>query len=179
VREPRGLRHLPGPTPGRVGTLGRVPQVPAHRPGADRHNGVMGVVRTGLGLVLAGGLAACGVAPGSGPQVAVTPASQLTDGQSVVVRVTGFGAGRILYVSECATAASANGQGCGSELARQMGLVTADDQAGEATFIVQGQAQAGPFNTGAIEACSDQCVIVATLGDGDSFAYARIGFEAP
>lgn len=113
------------------------------------------------------------------PQVSVDPSDSLTDGRSVIVRVTGFGVGSQVYLSECATASFANDLGCGAELAAQTLLVTRESRAGSAAFMVHAQAPAGPLNSGAIEACSDQCVIVATLGSGYAFAYAGISFQAP
>ena len=113
------------------------------------------------------------------PEVAVTPSDNLNDGQSVVVSVSGFGIGSKVWISECATAASANDLGCGAELAAQTFTATNERRTGSSPFIVHWQAAAGPLNTGAIEACSDQCVIVATLGAGYAFAVAKITFEAP
>jgi hypothetical protein len=115
----------------------------------------------------------------SDPQVSVTPSGQLDDGQSVVVRVTGFGVGGKVWVSECATASSANDLGCGAQLAAQTLIATNGNRAGYAAFTIHAQAQAGPFNTGPIEVCSDMCVIVATLGGGFAFAYAGISFQGP
>ena len=115
----------------------------------------------------------------SDPQVSVTPSGQLVEGRLVVVRVTGFGVGGKVWVSECATASSANDLGCGAQLAAQTLIATNGNRAGYAAFTIHAQAQAGPFNTGPIEACSDQCVIVATLGGGFAFAYAGISFQGP
>ncbi len=113
------------------------------------------------------------------PQVSVSPTANLADGQSVSVRLSGFGPGNTVRLSECATDASANDLGCGTELAAQTATVTGSDGSGSVTFTVRPQAAAGPLHTGAIEACSDQCVIVATLGPGTTFATAPITFEAP
>jgi hypothetical protein len=113
------------------------------------------------------------------PQVSVTPSGDLTDGQSVIVRVSGFGIGSKVWISECATSASANDLGCGAELAAQTFTATNNLRSGFTPFVVHWQAAAGPLNTGAIEACSDQCVIVATLGGGYAFAIAKITFEGP
>jgi Neocarzinostatin family len=113
------------------------------------------------------------------PQVSVSPSDNLSDGQSVVVRVSGFGIGSKVWISECATSASANDLGCGAELAAQTFTATNNLRSGFAPFTVHSLAAAGPLNTGAIEACSDQCVIVATLGAGYAFAVAKISFEGP
>jgi hypothetical protein len=48
-----------------------------------------------------------------------------------------------------------------------------------AAFTVRSEAPAGPLTTGAIEACPNQCVIVATLGSGFAFAYTGIAFQGP
>jgi hypothetical protein len=113
------------------------------------------------------------------PQVSVEPSDSLTDGQSVIVRVTGFGIGSEVRVSECASASAANDRGCGAELAAQTLLFTRESRAGSAAFTVRSEAPAGPLTTGAIEACPNQCVIVATLGSGFAFAYTGIAFQGP
>ena len=115
----------------------------------------------------------------AGPQVSVSPAANLIDGQSVSVRLSGFPAGSMVRISQCATVAAANDLGCGSELAAQPVVLTSGDGSGTVSFPVRSQAAAGPLETGAIEACSDQCLIVATTGAGSHFATAAIAFEAP
>lgn len=115
----------------------------------------------------------------SGPQVSASPSSNLVDGQSVVIRVGGFSPGTKVWISECATAASGNDLGCGAEIAGQAFSITDNDGAASTSFTVHSQAQEGPFNKGPIQVCSDQCVIVATLGGGYTFASAKIAFEAP
>ena len=135
----------------------------------------------GIGAVLViAVLAAYEVGLGAaGPQVSVSPAMNLADGQSVSLRLAGFGPGSTVRISECATAASANDLGCGTELAVQTAAVISNDGSGSATFTVRSEAAAGRLQTGAIEVCSDQCVIVATIGGGHAFATAPIAFEAP
>ena len=135
----------------------------------------------GIGAVLViAVLAAYQIGSGSGqPKVSVSPAGDLIDGQSVSVEMSGFTAGTSVFVSECATAATANAVGCGSELGAQATAVTGTDGSASLTFAVRAQAAAGPHETGAIEGCANQCVIVATLGSGSAFASAPIAFEAP
>jgi hypothetical protein len=114
-----------------------------------------------------------------GPQVSVSPAANLIEGQPVSVTVSGFPANSTVHVSECAMAASANDLGCGAELTAQTVAVAGADGSGSVTFTVLAHAEVGPLHTGAIEVCSDQCAIVATSGAGPNFASARIAFEAP
>ena len=135
----------------------------------------------GLGAVLViAVLAAYQVGRGpSGPKISASPAGNLVDGQSVSIGLSGFIAGSSVRISECATAASANALGCGAELGAQATSVTGTDGSASLTFTVSARAAAGPLETGAIEACSNQCVIVATVGPGFAFASAPIAFEAP
>lgn len=133
-----------------------------------------------VAVLIIAGLAAyeVGFATNS-PQVSVAPSSNLVDGQMVTVRVAGLGAGMRVAISECANAASANDLGCGAELAAQPFTVTGDDETGSVVFTVHATAQAGSFNVAAIEGCSNQCVIVATVLGGHSFVFSGITFEAP
>jgi hypothetical protein len=106
----------------------------------------------------------------SGPQVSVSPSTELRNGQAVTITVSGFPAGSQVAISECATAASANDLGCG--------LVTVSDPAALLIYPVQSTASAGPDDTSQVEACS-QCVIVASAGAGQPYATAPIAFEGP
>lgn len=111
------------------------------------------------------------------PKVTVAPASGLRNHQRVMVRVTGFAAGKV-FLSECAASADVNAAGCGQQLAAQPFLVTGDNQAASGTFMVSDQASARPYNLAAVRNCTDRCVIVATLGlgFGTDYAYAPISF---
>ncbi len=111
------------------------------------------------------------------PMVIVTPSSGLHDGQTVVVRVTGFGVGGEVHLSECATAAAVTNLGCGVELAAQTLLVSNDDRSGSATFVVHARAAVKPPTTNDLVPCDGRCVIVATQGIGPGLAYAPIGFR--
>jgi hypothetical protein len=113
------------------------------------------------------------------PEVTVSPADHLVDGQSVTIRLSGFGFDTKVWISECAAATSVQSQGCGAELTAQTPVVIGMDGAGVGTFTVSGHAQAGPFDSAPIEACADRCVVVATLGQDQPFASQPIAFEAP
>jgi len=108
------------------------------------------------------------------PRVVVTPSTDLTNGQTVKVSVTGFGAGGKFYLSECASAADANPKGCGPPL----GLfgVTNTTGTGSHAFTVSSTAPTRPYTTPSTLPCTDQCVIVATVGIGYGYAYAPITF---
>lgn len=110
------------------------------------------------------------------PVVTVAPSTGLRAGQTVEVRVTGFGVGGKVFLSECATAASASDLGCGAQLAAQPFLVTDDGRSGSGTFTVAARATTGPGYGDALVPCADRCVLVATLGVGFPFAVAPIAF---
>lgn len=111
------------------------------------------------------------------PAVTASPATGLTDGQRVTVRVTGFGVGGKVWLSECASYADATDLGCGPQLPAQTLLVTGNDRTGVASFIVRGWAPAKAYDsTGAQQPCSP-CVIVATLGGGFGYAFTPITFR--
>lgn len=111
------------------------------------------------------------------PQVTVTPATNLHDGETVTVQLTGFGVGGKVFLSECATAAAASDLGCGAELAAQPFVVTDDTRAGSTSLVVKSRAASGALASPVV-ACADQCVIVATVGGGYGFAFAPIVFGA-
>ncbi|MBI3748901.1 MAG: hypothetical protein HY262_08660 [Chloroflexi bacterium] len=112
--------------------------------------------------------------------MAVSPSTRLTDGQTVEVRVTGFGVGGKVWLSECASAASATDLGCRAALADQPFLVTDVNGAGSARFVVQDSAfdrAAFPNPPRVPTPCLDQCVLVATLGSGYAYVVASIAFR--
>jgi hypothetical protein len=109
------------------------------------------------------------------PKVIIVPASHLRDAQTVEVRVTGFGVGGKVWLSECASIDEATSAGCGRDLAGQPFLVTDDTRAGSATFTVSGNAP-GKYPSATLETCADRCVIVATLGYGFPYVTAPIAF---
>jgi hypothetical protein len=111
------------------------------------------------------------------PSVTVTPATGLFDGQSVEVRVSGFGVGGKVWLSECASAQDASPLGCGAQLAAQPFLVTDDSRAGAAGFTVSLHAATQQELPSPSVICTDQCVIVATLGEGFAYAIAPIRFS--
>ncbi len=125
-------------------------------------------------------LSAVPVAPAvtaTNPSVSVTPASGLFDGQTVAVQVSGFGIGGKVWLSECASAQDASSLGCGRQLAEQPFLVTDDARSGDGSFTVSLHAATAPDLPNTAVRCTDQCVIVATLGDGFAYATAPIRFS--
>lgn len=68
------------------------------------------------------------------PNVVVDPANNLTSGEMVEVSVTGFGAEGKFFLSECASAADANDERCGQQLAAQPFGVTDNSGAGSLGF---------------------------------------------
>jgi hypothetical protein len=113
------------------------------------------------------------------PTVTITPPNHLKDGQTVEVRVTGFGVGGKVWLSECASASVATDLGCGAQLAAQPFLVTDDTRAGSASLVVRAEASGKPVSAKSISPCADRCVVVATLGDGYDYAVAPIAFGPP
>lgn len=98
------------------------------------------------------------------PLVSVTPAQGLTDSETVEVRVTGFGVGGKVFLSECASAAAVNPIGCGAQLAAQTFLVTDDSRAGSGSFVIHVRAATKGLDGSSLVTCTSQCVIVATIG---------------
>jgi len=113
------------------------------------------------------------------PTVTITPSSHLKEGQTVEVRVTGFGVGGKVWLSECASATAATDLGCGAQLAAQAFLVTDDSRAGSASLVVRAEAAGKPLAANPISPCADRCVVVATLGGGYGYAVAPIAFVPP
>ena len=109
------------------------------------------------------------------PKVTVSPSRDLKNGQKVTVSVTGFDSGGEFFISECASASDANSAGCGRQLARQPFGVTDSSGTGTYTFAVRTAAGVKPYNKARTQ-CTNQCVIVATVGIGYGFAYAPIEF---
>ena len=112
------------------------------------------------------------------PMVFVTPSNNLSNGQQVEVRMTGFGIGGKVWLSECADAAEANDEGCGHGLPAQTLLVADNTGSGSATFTVLSSAsrKANDYSVNDLQPCTDNCVVVATLGGGYGFAYAALKF---
>lgn len=111
------------------------------------------------------------------PKVTVTPSRNLSNGQKVTVSVVGFGSGGKFYLSECADAQDANIAGCGPGLPAQPFGVVDSEGTGTFTFNVNEKAATVP-NGKATEKCTTHCVIVASVGVGNGFAFAPIEFAA-
>jgi hypothetical protein len=96
----------------------------------------------------------------------------------VTVRVTGFGIGGKVCLSECADVIDANSEGCGHGLPEQTLLVTDSTGSGSATFQVETSAstKANDFAMSALQTCANNCVLVATLGGGYGFAFTSLHF---
>jgi hypothetical protein len=112
------------------------------------------------------------------PRVVVTPATGLHDGQTVDVRFSGFGVGGKVFLSECGSASAANSLGCGDQLAAQPFGLSDDQGNGQFTFTVKKVASTKPYDLTALTTCQDNCVIVATVGDGFGFASASLSFSS-
>jgi len=96
------------------------------------------------------------------PSVGV-PSVGLVDGQTVHVTVHGFDPGRKVWLSECATVADVNPDGCGQQLAGQPFLLTSDSGDASGTFVVNARASARPYDTTGLLPCT-ACVLVAVEG---------------
>jgi hypothetical protein len=110
------------------------------------------------------------------PKVVIKPAGILVDGETVRVAVSGLW-GKV-FLSECATAASASSGGCGPQLAAQPFLITDDSGTGFASFVVRGTAASTQLGT-QLQSCVAQCVLVATLGYGYGYATAPLRIGIP
>ena len=110
------------------------------------------------------------------PKVTVTPSRDLKNGQKVTVSVAGFDSGGKFFISECASASDVNSAGCGPGLpAQPFGVINNNQGVGSYRFTVSATAAAKPEGKATVP-CTDQCVIVATVGIGYGFAYAPIQF---
>lgn len=114
----------------------------------------------------------------TGPTIRVTPAKNLRNGQPVLVQVRGALPGERFRVSECASAAAANIDGCGDQPALQPFIDTDPSGAGSITFYAKARAATKPNNTTAFLPCTDKCVIMASGAFGETFTtvYAPLKF---
>jgi len=103
------------------------------------------------------------------------------EGQVVTVKVTGFGVGGKVRLSECASAAYANTLGCGPEPAQQTFLVTSNTRAGSGSFTVHIRAATKTNDPTHLRPCTSACVLVATAFAGypnsKNYAYTPIAFS--
>jgi hypothetical protein len=116
-----------------------------------------------------------GTIAGTRQLVRVTPSTNLHNGEKVHVYVTGLGLDAKFWLSECATSADANGDGCGEQLAAQPFGETNMYGAGSYSFVVRSSAADKPYYVGSFHPCLAQCVLVAA-GGGPFFADAPIAF---
>ena len=108
----------------------------------------------------------------------VTPSADLDDGQQVTVSVKGFLPSRKFYLSECLSPIELKALGCGAQLAAQPFGLTDSNGMGSTTFTARSAASTGPLIS-SVEACTGQCVIVATAGSSGVFYFAPITFAPP
>jgi hypothetical protein len=113
------------------------------------------------------------------PTLTVSPSTNLRDGQTVDVRITGFGVGGKVWLSVCASAAAATDLGCGLELAAQPIVVTNDNRGGSISLLVRAKAADSALAGSRTNRCLDNCVLVATLGGGYPYVVAPIAFGRP
>lgn len=111
------------------------------------------------------------------PKVVITPSTNLVNGQSVEVTVSGFGVGGKFFLSECANAKDANSAGCGLQLAAQPIGVTNSSGQGNVVFSVSSVASGRPYNQSQLSLCTTKCVLVATVGINLGYAYAPLTFR--
>ncbi len=97
-------------------------------------------------------------------RIKVTPSTDLRNGQVVQVAVSGFPPGKA-FLSECASPANVNAEGCGSQLALQP-FVVIEGGSGTSPFTVTNTATSAPLSSGPTTICTT-CVIVATTGAGN------------
>ena len=108
----------------------------------------------------------------------MTPSTQLQDAQQVTVSVKGFLPNRKFYLSECFTPTEITALGCGAQLAAQPFGLTDPNGAGSTTFTVHSDASTGALIP-SVQACTGECVIVATAGVGGAYYFAPITFAPP
>ena len=108
--------------------------------------------------------------------VTASPSENLVDGQQVQVQMRGFGAETKVRLSECASLAAANPDGCGEQLAAQPVVITDDRGSALTTFAVRASAPPAPLAP-ASGSCASQCVLVATSGANGRFGSAILHFS--
>jgi len=113
------------------------------------------------------------------PAIKVTQHSDLTNGEAVTIRVTGFGVQGTVWLYECSARKAANDAGCGVELAGQTFLITNNERAGTARFRARSSAPTPPLNITTPKPCSTSCVLVASQGVGGAWAETPIAFREP
>jgi hypothetical protein len=108
----------------------------------------------------------------------VAPSTDLEDAQPVTVSVKGFLPNRKFYLSECLTPTELNALGCGAQLAAQPFGLTDANGTGSTTFTVHSAASTGALIP-TVQACTGECVIVATAGVSQAYYFAPITFAPP
>jgi hypothetical protein len=108
----------------------------------------------------------------------VAPSTDLEDAQQVTVSVKGFLPNRKFYLSECLTPTELNALGCGAQLAAQPFGLTDANGTGSTTFTVHSAASTGALIP-TVQACTGECVIVATAGFNGALYFAPITFAPP
>jgi len=106
--------------------------------------------------------------------IVVTPSRGLHDDQVVTVRVTGFGSGVKVFLSECASVVDAGVYGCGVQLAAQPFLTTSASGTGTGLFRVRSIASPRPYSTLNEKRCGDSCVLVATVGFNTNYGVVAV-----
>jgi len=92
--------------------------------------------------------------------------------------VAGFEEGWKVFLSECATVTDANDKGCGLQLAAQPFSLTNNNRSGSAAFTLSNRAAMRPYSEADIVSCSSGCVLVATGGINEGYAYAPLSFSS-
>ena len=127
---------------------------------------VVGVLAASAAVGVVGASAAGGsAAPASAARsvtLFVSPSESLRNGQLVRLRVSGFGNGAKVFLSECLSAKDAAVPGCGPQTAQQPVLVTNVDGSGTTQFRVSGVASSRPHGVDGATPCANSCVIVAS-----------------
>lgn len=113
------------------------------------------------------------------PEIRVTPSTNLRNGDRLLVQVRGASPGERFRVSECASAAATNINGCGDQPALEPFIDTDPSGAGSITFYVKARAATKLNNTTAFLPCTDRCVIMAegAYGETSTLVYAPLKFS--
>ena len=90
-----------------------------------------------------------------------------------MVKVSGFGVGSKVWLSECASPARVTDLGCGQQPARQTMLLTGNNRAGSGFFVVHDRASVKAYDTASFQQCTSRCVLVATAGDFAGYANVK------
>ena len=107
------------------------------------------------------------------PTISVSPSGPYRNGQSVRVRVAGFGVAGKVWLSECGGGVAPTDLGCGPGFASQALVMTRSDRTGNGEFVIHDPSPTAP-NQVSMAPCQPTCTLLATAGLGYGYATTPI-----